>query len=208
MLASMLRVMALVLAMLALAVGSVSAQGQPQPTPPQRVPAPDRHAATGLSFPPQIAGATKYNSTDYGKTAGKPELGYGWNYRIGDQLIATVYVYDLSIRSIPDGPSSPVVQQQFLTSLQEIYQLAKYNRYEDLKTAKEPSDCVIGGLIFRCITLSAIRSIDKKPIYSALMLTGYRNNFLKLRLDWLEGSNTSQSMVDRFMQTLVGAMTR
>jgi hypothetical protein len=205
--ASMLRVMLLVVAMLGLAGGAI-AQGQPQPAPPQRVPAPDRHAGTGLSFPPQIAGATKYGSTDYGKTAGKPELGYGWNYRIGDQLIATVYVYDLSIRSIPDGPASPVVQQQFQTSLQEIYQLAKYNRYEDIKTAKGPTDCTFGSIVFRCITLSALRSADRKPIYSALMLTGYRNNFLKLRLDWLEGSATSQSMVDTFTQTLVGAMTR
>lgn len=208
MVARTLRVSMLVLALLGMAVDVTLAQSQPQPSPQQRVPAPDRHAATGLTFPPQIAGATKYGSTDYGKTAGKPELGYGWNYRIGDQLIATVYVYDLSIRSIPDGPSSPVVQQQFQTSLQEIYQLAKYNRYEDIKTAKGPTDCTFGSIVFRCITLSALRSVDKKPIYSALMLTGYRNNFLKLRLDWLEGSATSQSMVDSFTQTLVGAMTR
>lgn len=208
MVASVLRVAALVLFLLGVAVDVALAQGQPQPSPQQRVPAPDRHPATGLTFPPQIAGASKYGSTDYGKTAGKPELGYGWNYRIGDQLIATVYVYDLSIRSIPDGPSSPVVQQQFQTSLQEIYQLAKYNRYEDIKTAKGPTDCTFGSIVFRCITLSALRSVDKKPIYSALMLTGYRNNFLKLRLDWLEGSATSQSMVDSFTQTLVGAMTR
>ena len=208
MLASMLRVIIIALALLGLAVGGAGAQNQPQPSPPQRVPAPDRHAATGLNFPAQIAGATKYGSTDFAKTAGKPELGYGWNYRIGDQLIATVYVYDLSIRSIPDGPSSPVVQQQFQTSLQEIYQLAKYNRYEDIKTAKGPTDCTIGRVVFRCITLSAVRSIDKKPVYSALMLTGYRNSFLKLRLDWPEGSATSQSMVESFTQTLIGAMTR
>ncbi len=208
MLASMLRVTTLVLALLGLALGGAVAQGQPQEAPPQRVPAPDRHPATGLNFPPQIAGATRYGSTDYGKTAGKPELGYGWNYRIGDQLVATVYVYNLSIRSIPDGPTSPVVQQQFQTSLLEIYQLAKYNRYEDIKTAKEPADCAIGGIIFRCITLWAIRSIDKKPVYSALMLTGYRNHFLKLRLDWLEGSTTSQAMVDRVTNALVGSIMR
>lgn len=208
MVARMLRVSMLVLALLGMVVDAALAQSQIQPSPQQRVPAPDRHPTTGLTFPPQIAGATKYGSTDYGKTAGKPELGYGWNYRIGDQLIVTVYVYDLSIRSIPDGPSSPVVQQQFQTSLQEIYQLAKYNRYEDIKTSKGPTDCSIGGIVFRCITLSAIRSVDKKPIYSALMLTGYRNNFLKLRLDWLEGSTTSQAAVDSFMQTLVGAILR
>lgn len=208
MLATMLRVTVLGFALIGLALGGAVAQGQSQQAPSQRVPAPDRHPATGLNFPPQIAGAIKYGSTDYGETAGKPELGYGWNYRVGDQLIATVYVYDLSIRSIPDGPSSPVVQQQFQTSLQEIYQLAKYNRYEDIKTAKGPTDCKVSGLVFQCITLSAIRSADKKPIYSALMLTGYRNNFLKLRLDWLEGSAASQSMVDQFTQTLVGAMTR
>ena len=208
MLASMLRVTALVLALLGIAAGGAIAQNQPQPSPPQRVPAPDRHDATGLNFPPQIADASKFGSTDFGRTAGKPELGYGWNYRVVDQLIATVYVYDLAMKSIPDGPSSPVVRQQFETSLQEIYQLAKYNRYEDIKTEEEPTDCAIGRLVFRCMTLAAIRSADRKHVYSALMLTGYRSNFVKLRLDWLEGSATSQSAVDSFTQALVSAMTR
>lgn len=66
MLASMLRVTALVLALLGIATGGAMAQNQPQPSPPQRVPAPDRHDATGLNFPPQIAGATKFGSTDFG----------------------------------------------------------------------------------------------------------------------------------------------
>ncbi len=59
MVASVLRVAALVLFLLGMAIDVTLAQGQPQPSPQQRVPAPDRHPATGLTFPPQIAGATQ-----------------------------------------------------------------------------------------------------------------------------------------------------
>ena len=40
------------------------------------------------------------------------------------------------------------------------------------------------------------------------MVTGCRNHFVKVRLDWLEGSELSQAAVDRFVQTLVGTILR
>ena len=86
--------------------------------------------------------------------------------------------------------------------------MAKNNRYEDLKTVKGPADCTYGTVSFRCITLSATTMTDRKRVYTALMVTGYRNYFLKLRLDWLEGSTVSETTVDRFIQTLVGAIVR
>src|SRR5262245_922683 len=62
-----------VLAALALVLGTVVAQAQ-LPPPEQRVPAPDRHPATGLVFPAQIGNAQKARSIDYGKTVNQPGL--------------------------------------------------------------------------------------------------------------------------------------
>jgi len=182
------------------------AQTQSQPPQQQRVPAPDRHPATGLVFPAQIANAPKVQSTDYGKTMNRPELGYSWNYQIGRLLLATVYVYNLSVQTIPDGPSNPPAIAQFQHSLEEIRQAAQFKGYDQLKTIKGPADCPVGSVVFRCITLSAVQ--NNQPIYTGLMVTGYRNHFLKLRLDWLEGSEIGQAVVDRFVQTLVGAIVR
>lgn len=185
------------------APGSVYAQSAPM----QRVPAPDREPVTGLVFPPQIADARKTSSLDYGRTAGRPELGYSWHYQTARLLSATIYVYTLSIRSIPDGPASPVVLAQFQRSLDEIGEAARLlKKYEQVKTVRAPADCPVGGIVFRCVTLSAVAGSTRQQVNTALMVTGYRNNFLKLRLDWPEGSDLGQTAVDRFVQTLVGAL--
>jgi hypothetical protein len=192
-----------VAATLLLGSGVSSAQ-QSQPL----VPAPDRDGATGLVLPPRIATAVKVRSTDYGKSMGRPELGYSWHYQTPGLLSASVYVYTMAVRSIPDGPSSSLVLANFQQALGEIETAAKYKRYEQLKTIRGPADCPAGSVIFRCITLSAIQGSNRMPIYTALMVTGYRNHFLKLRLDWVEGSVASQAEVDRFVQTLAGAILR
>ena len=204
MVARILRVSMLVLALLGAAIASSQAQIPDQ----LRVPAPDRHPGTGLTFPPQISFARKAYSIDYGKAMNRPELGYAWSYQTPNLLSATVYLYTMNVQTIPDGPASAPVVAQFQRSLQDIYDGAKLaGRYEQFKTAKAPADCPIGGIVFRCVTLSGINK-DKQQVYTALMLTGYRGNFLKLRLDWLENSETSQAVVDRFVQTLVGAILR
>lgn len=173
-----------------------------------RIPAPDRHPATGLVFPPQIATAQKSYSIDYGKAMQRPELGYAWNYQTPQLLSATVYVYTMGVQTITDGPSGPPVVAQFQRSLQDIYDGARIGgRYEQLKTVKGPTDCPFGSIVFRCVTLSGINS-EKQRVYTGLMVTGYRGNFIKLRLDWRENSELSQAVVDRFVQTLVGAIMR
>lgn len=203
MVAAILRV---ALTTLAILLSPVIVQAQSPQQQQQRVPAPDRHPATGLVFPPQIANAQKFQSMDYGKTMNRPELGYGWGYSVGRLLLATVYVYNLGVRTIPDGASSPPVTAQFQQALEEIRQAAALKKYDQLKVVKGPADCTLGSITFRCITLSAVQ--NNQPLYTGLMVTGYRNHFLKLRLDWLEGSDTSQAAVDRFVQTLVGTIVR
>ena len=175
---------------------------------PPRVPAPDTHAPTGLTFPPMIANAKKVASTDYGKSGGRPDLGYSWNYGTPGLLSATVYVYNFGVPAISSAAGNPVVRAQFEQAYSDIQQMAKYNRYQDLKIVKGPEDCPVGAMVFRCITLSATTMTDKKRVFTALMLGGYRGYFLKLRLDWLENSATSEAVVGRFVQTLVGAIVR
>jgi hypothetical protein len=201
----MLRLLARLAAALTLALGPVLAHAQPQQQQPQLVPAPDRHPATGLTFPPQIANAVKSRSMDYGKSMNRPNLGYGWSYQEGQSMVVTVYVYNLGIQAIPDGPSSAPVGDQLQSALGEIRQAAPSKHYDQLKIAKGPADCTIGRLAFRCVTLSAMQ--NGRPIFTAVMVTGYRNHFLKLRLDWQE-SEISQATVDSFMQTLVGTIVR
>lgn len=190
-------------ALLLAAAGAAAQTGQPA------VAAPDAHAATGLVFPPQIANARRIRSTDFGKTLGRPELGYDWSYQIDGQLLASVYVYNDGVKTIPTGAANPPVLDQFDRAYKAIHQVAQGDgRYDRLKPISGPADCPIGGVVFRCVTFSAVQKTDKRPIHTTLLVTGYRNHFLKVRIDWPEGTNAGQREVDRFVQTLVGVIIR
>ena len=187
----------------------LAAAGAAAQTVPPAVAAPDAHAATGLVFPPQIANARKVRSADLGKTLGRPELGYDWSYQIDGQLTASVYVYDAGQKTIPTGPDNTPVFDQFDKAYTAIHQVAQAGgRYEKLKPIMGPAYCPVGHVVFRCVTFSAVDKTDKQPIHTTLLVTGYRNHFLKVRIDWPEGTNASQQAVDRFVQTLVGVIIR
>lgn len=191
-------------ALLALTVGNAIAQN----APPPRIPAPDREPVTGLTFPAEIANARLATSIDYSKTMNRPDLGYAWNYQTNQQLFVTLYVYPPRTESIPDGPMDDAVLAQFQRALADIYEGAKLGRYDQLKPVDGPDKCTIGGLTFLCATLSAIQPNTKKPLHTALMVTGYRDRFLKLRLDWVDTPANSRTAVDGFMQSLISGIRR
>ena len=195
------------LAALILASGPALARVELPQLSSERVPAPDHHPATGLTFPPQIADAQKVSSLDNGKITKPPQPahGYTWTYQAG-RLRANVDVFSLIGQTIPDGAAGAPVEAQFQQSLKATHQAWTPRRYDQVKVAKEPANCTVGSLIFRCVTLSAVQK--GQPIYTTLMVTGYRNHFLKVTLHWLEESEISQATADRFIQTLVGTIIR
>lgn len=186
--------------LLAFAVGSAIAQNAPP-----RVPAPDREPVTGLTFPAEIANARLVHSTDYGKTMNRPDLGYFWHYQMNQRIFVTLFVYPPSTGSIPDGPMDDAVLAQFQRALAGIYE---NSNYEQLKPVDGPGQCTIGGLTFLCTTLSAVQPNTKKPLHTALMVTGYRDRFLKLRFNWFDTPANSPTAVDGFMQALITGIRR
>lgn len=132
----------------------VAAVAAAQTAPLPAVAAPGSHAATGLSFPPQIATAPKVHSLDFGKTHSRPELGYGWSYEFDSQLTASVYVYDAGQKTISTGPENPPVFDQ---AYKAIYQVAQdAGRYEKLKPIMGPAFRPVDHMVFRCVTFSAV----------------------------------------------------
>ena len=71
-----------------------------------------------------------------------------------------------------------------------------------------PEGCAYGAVVFRCASLAAISSDGTQPIYTRLLLTGYRNYFLKLRVDWRQNSPDDTTEVERMLQTFVGTVLR
>jgi len=171
---------------------------------PARVPAPERNAETGLAFPDMIGPARKVGSTDYGQSNGAPELGYAWNYETR-AITTTFYIYNFGIAQIPPGARGSVVLTQFQQAIADIEIGAKSGRYEELAPSQGPGDCTVGALVFRCITFTAILPRDKRPVYTRLFVTGYRNYVLKIRQDWPQNAPAATREVDAVVQALAGS---
>lgn len=171
-----------------------------------QVPAPERHLETGLTFPATLGPARKVSSNDYGKSNNKPQLGFYWGYQTA-QLTTSFYVYNFGITSIATGAGNNAVLQQFQQAQSDIDAGAKAGRYEQLQVSKTPGNCTFGTLTFRCVTYSAIRPTDKRPVFTRLLVAGYRNYFLKIRQDWPQDTPAAGRDVDAVVLSLAASAT-
>jgi hypothetical protein len=164
------------------------------------------HAATGLTFPPEVAGVRMTRWTDYGHSAGRPDLGFSYQYALPGRLLTTVYVYTNNQR-VPDGADNPVVAAQFQQAYGDIETVAQQTgRYRDLRRLAEPGPCRVGAITLRCVSFSALRPPGDQPAFLRLMVTGYRAHFVKLRLDWTREADFGDADVERLLQALFGAV--
>jgi hypothetical protein len=171
---------------------------------PARVPAPERNAETGLTFPDTIGPARKVGSVDYAQSNAAPELGYAWNYET-QAMTTTFYIYNFGIAQIPSGARGSVVLTQFQQAIADIEIGAKSGRYEQLKPSQAPGDCTVGAIVFRCITFTAVLPSDKRPVFTRLYVTGYRNHVLKIRQDWPQNAPAAAREVDAVIQTFASS---
>jgi hypothetical protein len=169
-----------------------------------QVPAPERNAETKLAFPDTIGPAWKTGSVDYSRAKGMPELGWAWNYET-QAITTTFYVYNAGIASIPPGATGSAVLTQFQQAAADIELGARAGRYEELKPAQGPSNCTVGTMVFRCVTFTAVLPGNKRPVFTRLYLTGYRNYFLKIRQDWPQDSAAAARDADAVIQALVSS---
>lgn len=171
---------------------------------PARVPAPERNAETGLAFPDMIGPARKVGSTDYSQSNGAPELGWAWNYETR-AITTTFYIYNFGIAQIPSGARGSVVLTQFKQAIADIEVAAKAGRYEELTPSQGPGDCTVGALVFRCITFTAVNPRDKRPVFTRLFVTGYRNYVLKIRQDWPQNAPAAAREVEAVIQAFASS---
>jgi hypothetical protein len=169
-----------------------------------REPAPERNAETGLAFPDTIGPARKVGSIDYSQSNAAPELGYAWNYET-QAITTTFYIYNFGIAQIPSGPRGSVVLTQFQQAIADIEIGARAGRYEQLTPSEGPGDCTVGAIAFRCVTFTAVLPRDKRPVFTRLFVTGYRNYILKIRQDWPQNSPAANREVDAVLQVFASS---
>jgi hypothetical protein len=131
----------------------------------------------GLTFPPLVAGAERFSLREYEKE--NPGLGYSVGYRQPD-AVATVYIYDLKQRDIPDDPSAPAIKAQFAAASADVFRTQQQGVY--LKVESRGEFSMAGELA------------------SYLCVGGWNNKFVKFRIT---GQQQSQPEAQRFLQAWV-----
>jgi hypothetical protein len=192
---------ALIAAMLLAGAIPVAALAQTQSSTPTT------NAGTRLNFPASLGGATFERSVNYAAPpANNPGLGTAYTYSTPKRLTISVQVYDLG-RRVPSGSDNPTVIGQFNAELSSAEQQFKYAGYTAFQKPSVPSSCTYGAVTFRCVTYSGVTQANSR-VYSKLLLTGFRDHFIKIRIDWAQSHQQSAADADAALQAFVPALMR
>ena len=167
--------------------------------------APSTHAGTKLAFPASVGGAQLERSVNYaGPPSNRPEQGISYFYSTPKKMVIAVHVYDAG-RRIPPGSNNPTVVDEFMGELSSSEQQIKYGGYTHFERPSVPSTCTYGSIAFRCITYSAVNQSNAR-LYTKMMLTGFRDHFISIRIDWSQARQQTASDADTALQAFVPAL--
>jgi hypothetical protein len=137
------------------------------------------HSSTGITFPDKIGSLTRAEIAEFPHK----ELGTALRYSGPDGVTADVFIYDMGTSKIPDGPESEVVKEQLQLAAKNVASMVQHGRYASVKEQKE--EVVQLGKVetgwnalSKCFVIEVASREWKK---SYLLVTGYRNQFLKIR---------------------------
>jgi hypothetical protein len=192
----MSRVLIVLLAAMAWA-GAAAAQTQST--------APGAHAGTKLAFPASVGGAQLERSVNYaGPPTNRPDQGTTYFYSTPKKMVIAVHVYDGG-RRIPPGSNNPLVVDEFMGELSSSELQVRHGGYTHFERPSVPSTCAYGGVSFRCITYSAVNQSNAR-LYTKMMLTGFRDYFISIRIDWSQARQQTATDADAALQAFVPAL--
>ena len=191
----------LVIALLAAIAWAGAAAAQTQSS------APSTHAGTKLAFPASVGGAQLERSVNYaGPPSNRPDQGIRYFYSTPKKMVIAVHVYDGG-RRVPPGSNNPTVVDEFMGELSSSEQQIKFGGYTHFERPSVPSTCTYGSIAFRCITYSAVNQANAR-LYTKMMLTGFRDHFVSIRIDWSQARQQTASDADAALQAFVPALLR
>lgn len=165
--------------------------------------APTTHPGTKLTFAPNLGGSQLLGSATMGSSSDRADLGYNYQYLTPQKMQIYVYVYDGG-RRVPSGSDNPAILRQFSSDFDAAEQQVRSAGYTNFERQAVASTCTYGTVTFRCATYSAASPSGR--LYSKLLLTGYHDNFVKIRIDWSQAAGHSASDADRALEAFVPAL--
>ena len=166
---------------------------------------PGAHGGTGLTFSGNLGGAQLERSVNYGAPPNnRPEQGIRYFYSTPKKMVITVHLYDGG-RRVPAGDTNPVVVDEFMGSLSASETQVRHAGYTGYERPTAPSTCSFGAVNFRCITYSAVNQANAR-LFTKTMMTGYRDHFLAIQIDWSQARQQSAADADTALKTFVTAL--
>ena len=169
--------------------------------------APTMDAGTKLAFPATLGGAQFERSVNYAAPpANQPGQGYSYFYSTPKKMVIVVQVYDGG-RRVPAGSDNPTVTAEFANELGSKEQQSRFAGYTNFERPSVPSTCVYGSVRFRCISYSAVTQFNAR-LYSKVLMTGYRDHFVKIHIEWWPSRQQSAADADAALQAFIPALMR
>lgn len=163
--------------------------------------APPVHPGTKLNFPPTLGGAQFARS--YTHPVGR-DVVYTYQY-IANKMPISVALFDGG-RRVLAGSDNPGVVAQFTSEIDSAERTLKADGFTNFEKQPVPSTCTYGDIAFRCSVFSAL--VQRDRVFSKLLLTGFRDYFVKIRVDWSQGSGQVSADADRELKTFIPALMR
>jgi hypothetical protein len=166
---------------------------------------PGTHAGTKLAFPASVGGAQLERSVNYaGPPGNRPDQGIAYFYSTPKKMVIAVHVYDGG-RRVPPGSNNPTVVDEFMGELSSSELQVRHGGYTQFERPSVPSTCTYGSVTFRCITYSAMNQSNAR-LYTKMMLTGFRDHFISIRIDWSQARQQTATDADAALQAFVPAL--
>jgi hypothetical protein len=162
---------------------------------------------TGVAFPPALGGLMKGTQKDYQN----PALGVSIPYAGTNGVTADIYIYGGGLASIPSGTNSVIVRNEFEKSAGVITAYEKMGAYQDVKRVSEAAmrlgvDEKARAMLALCFEYTVtLEGKEPREARSYLFLTGYKNQFLKIRFTFPRSNAES---AEKNLKTLMEELGR
>lgn len=143
------------------------------------------HPGTNLQFPAKLAQFERAQVRRYDD----PKLGVQVSYVIPELGKADFYIFDFGLTAIPSGINSDVVRSMYVSADRDVQGFAESGLYLDferlialgtvMRTKGNNLEWYVATYKFRPNRENA------EPLVSWLLVTGYRNQFVKIRFSHL-----------------------
>ena len=132
----------------------------------------------GIKLPAILTGLERGDLTDY--EASTPGLGYSVAYR-GGPVVATLYIYDLGLDEIPEGPKSKVVEEAYLGAVGDAVNSSQYEEVDVLSQTYSGSEPHGPEFLHAAIAALEKSSLGYRAVMTHVFVTGHKNKFVKIR---------------------------